>query len=156
MKKRRLKKKFIIFLTIYVFYLTPYLIINSYSKYEGIINKEGSIAIAKWDVSAIIPDTTLNIISENNYQDYIISITNNSEVKVNGFIILSDIPDGILVELNDSEFRYPDRNHQIKFSIELNKDSSFNYQLRFKSDIDSPNLNNYETNIDVILNQEEL
>lgn len=153
MKKRRLKKKFIIFLTIYVFYLTPYLIINSYSKYESMIKKESSVAIAKWDVSTSIPDATLNIISENNYQEYNVDITNKSEVSINGLIVLSDIPDGILVSLNDSEFRYPDNNHQIKYNIKLDKESSSNYQLRFKSNLSSPNLNDYEVNIDIFLNQ---
>lgn len=153
MKKRRLKKKFIIFLMIYVFYLAPYLIITSYSKYESMIKKESSVAIAKWEVSASIPDATLNIISENGYQEYNVDITNNSEVSINGFIILSDIPDGILVSINDSEFINSDINHQIKYNIELNKESSSNYQLRFKSKLSSPNLNDYEVNIDVLLNQ---
>lgn len=151
--KRRIKKKFINLTLIYLIVLTPKLVINTYSKYESIINKQSEVSIAKWDINTTFSNKDLNLISGNTIDDYILTINSLSEVGYEYKIILSNVPDDILVSLNDSNYIPPD-NHQIIFNYQISTKNKYqNIILHFKPLINVPNLNNYKIKIDIELIQ---
>ena len=151
--KRRLKRKFINLIIIYLLILTPKLVINTYSKYGSIIEKQSNISIAKWDMTTNFSNNEINLISGNNTIDYTLSINSLSEVGYKYYIMLSNVPDTIIVEFNNRE--YVPNNHQI--TIESNNISpGINNQdilLKFKSLIDTPDITNLKIKIDVLLKQ---
>lgn len=103
-KKRRLKKKFIVFIFLYLFLLTSLLAFKTYSKYTGTINKTGNVTVAKWDVSANIPTSNINLIAGNNTENYLVTVTSDSEVATDYNIIVSNLPNYIQVALDDDNF----------------------------------------------------
>ena len=103
-KKRRLKKKFVVFFSLYLVLLTSLFVINTYSKYTGSITKTGDTSVAKWDVSSNIPDATLNLVPSGE-DSYSLTITNNSEVSAKYSIVVSNIPSGTLVSLDNGAYK---------------------------------------------------
>ena len=151
--KRKVKRKFINLLIIYLLILTPKFIINSYSKYGSIIEKKSNIGIAKWDMTINFSNDEINLVSGNNTNDYTLSINSLSEVGYKYYIILSNVPDTIIVEFNNLE--YTPNNHQIilesnNIGVGINKQDIL---LKFKSLIDTPDISNLKIKIDVILKQ---
>lgn len=152
--KRKVKKKFINLLFIYILLLSPKLIINTYSKYQSINYKQGNISIAKWNNDTLFSSNDVNLVSGNTTDDYILTINSLSEVGCEYKIILSNVPNDLLVSFNDSDYIEPN-NNKIIFNnyIEAGRIYQENIVLHFKSLIDLPNLDNYKIKIDVVFSQ---
>ena len=98
------KKKFMTFLLVYFVLFTSYFSIITLSKYVGVTNRSGTVAIAKWDVSLDTSDNNSNIVSVtigNTNPTYVLKITSLSETKALYSIVLSDLPEDLEVKLND-------------------------------------------------------
>lgn len=77
---------------------------SSLAKYcTAIYNLKKYYTVAHWDVSANIPNTTLNIEPLGEYE-YTITVTNNSDVAVYYDIYFSNIPNGINISIDDSKY----------------------------------------------------
>ena len=160
-----IKKKFVTFLFIYLFLFTSYFSIITLSKYVGIINKSGTMAIAKWDVSldtSANASSTLNMTigNANTNASYILKITSLSETKANYSIVLSDLPKGVEVKLDNGNYKQQ-VNNKIIFDdvgyINANADTNDKtktHTLTFGVSIGSDTISESEINIDVIFNQE--
>ena len=106
-KRRRLKKKPIICLIlILVLFSNTFML----SKYVSAINGVASTDVGKFDVSIITSDNasdTLSMLSGTTEATYIVKVTSNSEVATSYEIILSNVPDGLQVSLDNGLYQTP-------------------------------------------------
>lgn len=155
-KKRKLKKKFIIFFAIYIIFISTYLVINTFSKLNANITKTGTLSVAKWDVSSNIPDNTINLIAGNNIENYTLTVTSKSETASNYSIIISNLPENVQVALDDNTFISPSSgtvtfNNAGSFNAN-SANTSHNHTLKIKALLgaDSQSGSNISVNIEFI------
>ena len=104
------KRKFLKFLLVYLIMSTSALSIITLSKYTSTSAGNGSMKIAKWDVTLNTSDNTsdnINIISGNNTVSYTLKVKSLSEVKVGYTIKISNVPNDILVKLDNGSNTSP-------------------------------------------------
>ncbi len=87
----------------------------SLAKYTASTTDGDGARVAKFEVAATVNEDsihtnkiTLNLVEREETESYSFLVSNNSEVVVRYKIIVSNIPEHILVSLNDGEFREPD------------------------------------------------
>ena len=161
MKKRyKLKKKFIIFLSIYFVFLTSYLSVLTLSKYAGKIEKSGSISVAKWDVTAAIPNGNVNVVAGNTIDTYTLTVTSESEIATNYSIVLSSLPMGVQVALDNGSFKGVSSG-----KIQFNNVGTFNtnsttktktHILKVKAELFTDETSNKNIKVDVVFTQKKL
>lgn len=103
MKKRRLKKKFIVFFYIYALILSSFFITKTFSKYSSNYVENANVEVAKWDVSANLPDADITIapVSENTYT---LTVTSNSEVSLSYSIKISNLSKNTYVVIDNDRY----------------------------------------------------
>ena len=157
-----IKKKFITFLFVYLFLFTSYFSTITLAKYVGRINRSGTMAVAKWEVSLDTSDNSSNVLNmiignDNTNASYILKITSLSEAKASYSIVLSDLPNGLVAKLDDGTYKQK-VNNKITFDnagyINADAESIKTHTLTFGVLIDSDTISESEINIDVIFNQE--
>ena len=162
MKKLLIKKKFRLFLTIYLMLFTSTFTMTTLSKYIYQITSTGSNNIAKWEVSL---DTTgsnnnLDIVSGNNNETYTVKVISNSEVAVNYSFVLTGIPHGITVNVDGVEKSSVGSDRIIFENVgTINANDSPKYKIHsliFSADpeINIPSINYID--LDVIFTQKSL
>lgn len=161
-KKYKLKKKFVSFLLIYFILLSSYFSMITFSKYIGVINDYGTSPVAKWEVYTDTSDNesdVLNIIigDDKTNPSYVLKITSLSDTKVMYSILLSDLPNGLEVKLDDGDYQ-SSINNKIEFNdvgyINANDESYEKiHTLTFNVPIDFDEIDNSEINIDVVFDQ---
>ena len=156
MKKYKLKKKFYLFFLICLIFFISYLSLCTLSKYVGTTNGSGIATVAKWEVSYDLSNNesdTLNIVSGNVTQNYILKVISTSEVAATYSIILLDLPSEIQVKLDNGLYQYPVNN-----TITFNKVGSFNandlnaehtHILTFNAPLESNISSTSKINIDI-------
>lgn len=159
MKKRRLKKKFIVFFYIYALILSSFFITKTFSKYTSNFSKNGNIEIAEWNVSATIPDANINLIAGNNTELYTITVNSESEVGTDYSIVISNIPANVQVALDNNNFINATEG-QVEFnnagSINANASTTTNtHVLKIKALIDAANETNRKLNVSVTFTQKQ-
>lgn len=165
MKKRRLKKKFVFFFSLYFILLTSYFTIHTFSKYFNVIQKQGTVDVAKWNVSIDgETNSSLDIISGNlqenlEQQSYILTVTSASEIASDYSILIANVPDGIQVKINDDIIE--ENNNKILIenvgSFNANDiNSTHNHILTFIAPPGAQELSEQEISIDVIFTQKDL
>ena len=104
-RKRKLKKKFIVFLSSYALFFVSYFTMTTLARYTTLLNKNGNISVAKWDVSIAGEDNqvldTLYIGDSSSYGRYNLSVTSKSEVAINYSIIIKNVPTGVQIQVDD-------------------------------------------------------
>ena len=138
------------------------LISNSYfnAKYKSKINSHDKVSIAKWNVSTNITNNTnnnLSIISENNKRSYVVTVNSQSEVATTYSIILSNVPTGLEVKIDNKDYKTPD-NNIIKFDnigsfTPSNETATHNHTLTFNDPLTTNNIGDSVIKIDVIFEQ---
>lgn len=157
MKKIKLKKKFKVFLTIYLMLFTLTFILTTFSKYLHQVTGTGTKAIAKWEVLFQGDNTnTINIVKANTTQEYKLKVTNNSEVGIVYSVVLSNVPNGVTVELDG--IPYTPLNGEIKLenvgTINANaSQKTKEHALNFSASLSAANVNNSEIDMDVTFTQ---
>ena len=157
-----MQKKFTTFLLIYFVLFISYFSVITLSKYVGKINRPSSIAIAKWDVSLDTSDNSSNVLNmtigdTNTTPSYILKITSISDTKASYSIVLSDLPDGLEVKLDNGNYQ-TQVNNTITFEnvgyINVNDETKTKvHTLTFFVPIDSDTITESEFNVDVVFNQ---
>lgn len=159
-KRRRLKKKFVIFLTLYICIICSFFISNTLSKFKDNVIKSGNVDVAKWNVSAVLPSETLNIVAGNGAQNYNLSVTSTSGVASTYSVVLSNLPDNVKVSIDGVNYVTPSSN-----IIEFNNVGSFqandinttkNHILSFKTDDLTNEIIGRSVDIDVIFTQSRI
>ena len=87
-KKRKLKKKFIVFFSFYVVLLSSFLIAQTVAKFASSASIEGNVSVAKWDVSANIPNATITV-APSGINTYDLTIVTDSDVSLSYSIMRS-------------------------------------------------------------------
>lgn len=158
MKKRKLKKKFAVFFSLYFILLSSFFSYKTFSKYSTDINKNTNATVAKWDVSSNIPNASINLISSDEDNTYILNITNNSEVAAKYSIIVSNIPVGTLVALDNG--KYTNYSSRVLFNnvgtIKTNAtNKTKSHTIKFKAVPEAEEVSNRNIKIQVTFNQDK-
>lgn len=116
----RRKRKFFLFLLIYLFFITTYVSLNTFSKYISVANNRNTTqGVAKWDVSLDTSSSgnTINLINGNSSssQDYMLTVTSQSEVGVNCDLNILNVPNGLKLTI-DGTYEYTASNSEIYVS----------------------------------------
>ena len=163
MRKIKLKKKFKIFLCLYLIFLTSHLTIVTLSKYSSKVKTNAEIEVAKWDVSLLDTEESqdINIVSGNTEANYKLTVTSASDVATTYTIVLSNLPDGILVKLDDLK----DFKTAVDGKIEFTNAGSFSaddknkfkeHILTFSAPLGTVEVANNEVSLKVIFTQKKL
>lgn len=154
-------RKKILITTIIVLVLSFFVIPGSYAIYRNILNSNGDIASAQWNV-------TLNQVGVNNYisvlagdatssASYTVNVRSISEVDIAYTIVVSNIPSGTSVALDNGSYQQP-TNNQVIFNnagtilySDVNKTKT--HTLTFQAASGATYVSNQEVNVDVIARQ---
>ena len=158
--KRKLKKKFVIFFSVYLFLFGSFFIVNTISKFNNNVSKIGNIPVAKWNVSAVLPNGTLNIIAGNGSVNYNVSVTSISEVANSYSVVVSNLPNDVEVSIDGGSYLSPVSN-RIEFanagSFNANDvNTTNNHVLSFRSPITATEISNRSIDVDVIFKQSDI
>ena len=105
-KKKR--KRIIIFTITFLFMSSIYFMVKTFSKYNSNVIASGDIGIAKWEIlTNSISDSNIKVYTNGESVDYTLRITNNSEVASLYSIYISNLPDGIEIAIDSSEYKVP-------------------------------------------------
>lgn len=159
MKKRRLKKKFKLFLIIYFIIFTFSFAAFTLSKYINKVEGNGGVSIAKWEV---LLDTTLSndnftVVIGNGSQNYKLRVSSTSDVGVSYSIVLSNVPSGVVVSV-DGNTPQPPTNNKITFSNVGSFDAngavkSREHTLSFSATLGANEVSDNNIDIDVVFIQ---
>lgn len=154
----RRKRKFFLFLLIYLFFITTYVSLNTFSKYVSVTNnKNATKSVAKWDVSLDTSSSgnTINLINGNSSssQDYLLTVTSQSEVGVNCDLNISNVPNGLKLVIDGTD-EYTASNTEINVSdfclFNANDaNDTQNFVLTFVAPLDLATVSNRQIDINV-------
>lgn len=154
---RRRRRKRIVYLILMLITIT-----NSYllAKYTSNISSSHNTNIAKWEVSYDTSDNssdTLELVSGNNTQNYILKVTSTSEVSASYSIRLSSVPSEMRVKIDNGEYKVP-TNNTIEFNnvgsftgSDLN--ATFTHTLTFEAPLEANISNTNDININMTFTQ---
>ncbi len=137
-------------------------IFSSYflAKYVSSFSDNDNVSIAKWSVDYTSDINTLNLVSGNNTGNYILNVTSTSAVSVNYSVVVSNMPGGMEVKVDDGEYETIGASGSITFdnvgSFSANDtNSTHTHTIVFNAPLDSemPNINSI--NVDVIFVQKD-
>lgn len=161
-QKRKLRRRITDFLILYFLVFTLNFTTNTFSKYVGRIDGNGTMDIAKWDVSVDdeISSKSISLVSGNTTQEYTFDVISNSEIATKYNVILTNVPSDVKVSIDGNNLKTP-TNNRIEFnnagSFEANDTSNTNtHTLRFETTIDTEIQNNTNINLNIVFEQEEL
>ena len=104
------KDKRILLLCILLIALVGFSLVPTLSKYSYAMNKNTGATVAKWEVYLDTSDNTsdeISLVSGNGSQTYILELTSTSETIATYSIVLSNLPDGLKVKLDDGTYKTP-------------------------------------------------
>lgn len=155
-----MKKELKIKILIIVFLLSVFMIPFSFAIFRSRAAITGSLSLAEWSVSLDQGDgEPLVVVPESYEASYTIKVRSNSEVDVLYSIVISNLPSGVEVSIDDGNTYKPqDSNHTITFSdnlailyTDVNKEKT--HTLIFRSTSPAEIVDNREVNIDVKFQQ---
>lgn len=158
----KLRIKYLIFSVIYVLFFIVYFSAITIAKYTTVLNSNGNIDVALWDVYVLGNDNvtlpTITIGDSSTYQDYTFSVTSLSEVGLSYSLILSNVPTGIEVQVDDDEV-YSESNSEIIISNlgsfdASDNNSTHNHKLTFIAPLGISTISNETIDLDVIFIQD--
>lgn len=160
-KKNALRRKLKNFLLLYFMFFTLYFTTITLSKYIGKINGNTiPVSVAKWEVALSTTTDTLDIVSGNNTQSYILKVTSTSEVAIDYSLIMSNLPDEIEISIDNGEYNNPTNNELVFNNIgsfdACDTNSLNEHVITFKAPLDSNIESVNEINLDVIFIQKEI
>ena len=154
-------KKKMLLIIILVLVLSLFVIHSSFAIYRNIINPNGNIATATWNVTLNQENEENNLYivagDDNSTASYTVNITSTSEVDIIYSIVVDDIPNGVTVKLDDGEYQTPANNKVIFVDTgtinysDNNKTKS--HTLTFKASDQAEIVLDEELNINVIARQ---
>ena len=157
-KQRRLKTKYLIFSFGILILFDLVIVVTSYAKFRTSLSSyQQSKDIAKWDVSANIPNATYTIVpcGEQSYQ---ISVTNNSDVALTYSINVTNMSKNSYVSLDDSAMSDCGNSYTFNNVGTINANASTKtktHTLKFVSTPDVTEYNNRMVTIGVTFKQKK-
>ena len=160
-KNNNYKKTFICLILLAIILSNSYLL----ARYSSSINRSSSKGVAKFDVSLDTSDNisdSLSLVSGVTTANYTLKVINSSEVSSGYSIVLSNVPAGLEVMLDNSGTYSTPTNNQIVFSGNNCTNCSFTINdigsththiLTFNDPSNTSNNGAYQINIDVNVEQ---
>ena len=103
-KKETIRRRVMLFILIYLVFITAYLSVNTMSKYVGTTEGAGTVEVAKWEVSTGTNSTdTMNVVAGSEAKTYNIIVTSTSEVGCSYGIKVSNVPANVTVKLDGKD-----------------------------------------------------
>jgi len=99
------KKRIIIFILIVMVFSSTYFIASSFSKYRSNVISDGNVGIAKWELLVNDTSGSIDLYIGEDAVTYTLRITNNSEVASRYSAYFSNIPENILIAIDDSGYK---------------------------------------------------
>ena len=154
------KKRFILFMILFVFTFSAYFIVNSFAAYKGEIISSGSTDIAKWEVLTLnTGEPTIDLSPGGSAASYLLRITSTSHVVAGYDITISNLPDSVRVSLDNGSYVTP-VNNTVTFSdvdhIDATDNTVKEHTISFRATNDSTAVSNREISIDVKFVQDEI
>ena len=145
-------------LMVLVYLILTFCIPSTLGIYKNVSNTSDSIRPAEWDVS-ITPgnNSSLQVVPNSTNASYTLTVTNDSEVDVVYDIVISNLPSGVEVKLdNEQNFRQQQSGNTITISnagtIAYNG-SPVQHTLTFRAITGATVVSNRTVNIDVVFKQ---
>ena len=162
--KRKLKKKYIVFLSMYALFFVSCFTLITLAKYTSLLNRNGNVSVAKWDVSIAgdnnITLPTMVIGKSSTYQDYNLTVTSLSEVGINYSVIITNVPEGVQIQVDDGNIYNEDNNKITITNLGSFSASDINtthtHKLSFIVPIDTDTITNQAIDIDIVFVQNQL
>ncbi len=155
-----MKKRAIINIIVLVFITMLLISSSSYAIYTGSTGITGNVISAEWNVSLNQENVEnyLSVIPGGRTDTYTLNIVSNSGVDVIYSIVISNLPTGISVKLDDAENFTEQTNNNIIFSdagsiLYSGLESTKTHTLTFKAESGTQVVNEQQINIDVIVRQ---
>ena len=105
-KKRKFKITIMLVFSAFLIVFDLSFIISSLAKYVvNLPSSQKSTSVANWDVSVNLPSASVSLESLNVQGAYTLTVTNNSEVSSKYSIVVSNIPTGTIVALDNGAFK---------------------------------------------------
>ena len=154
--------RFASFLLICVIIITLSYSFGSTARYTSDVEGDSNTGVAKWNVSVapVTQTNTFNAIAGNTAPiDYTVRVTSTSEVSSSYSIVVTNIPSGVKVAIDNGTEQTP-TNNSITFSNvgTFNIGDVNNYRdhiITFSVPIESNAVNNNNINIQVVFSQKE-
>ena len=162
--KRKLKKKYIVFLSMYALFFVSCFTLITLAKYTSLLNRNGNVSVAKWDVSIAGENNktlpTMTIGNSSTYQDYTLTVTSTSEVGINYSAVITGVPHGVQIQVDDNTI-YSETNNTITInnlgSFSSNaSNSTHTHKLSFIVTIDTDTITNQALYINIVFVQNQL
>lgn len=152
------KKRLIVFVSAFVLVFSIYFIVNSFAKYKSDVVINGETSIAKWEL--LVNDNGLSDIDLSIGGDattYTLRITNKSDVASKYSIYFSDLPDNVLIAIDDGEYK-TSADGKIEFIDfgQFNLDDENNvheYTIYFKASSSALEVSDKEIGLDITFTQ---
>ena len=160
-KKEIIKVRLFLFILMYLIFLTAYFSLNTFSKYVGVVDGGGEVQVAKWEVSSTSESNSMmNIVAGNTENTYEIKVTSTSDVGCTYSIVLSNIPSGLKIKLNDGSFEEITSGTKAYSNIghfDAGSSGIINtYTLTMKADLPVTEVANQVVDIDVVFVQDTI
>ena len=148
------------FLYIYALLFTLCFGVLTMAKYTGVAEETGTVSIAKWDVLANIPTEDINLVAGNNIDTYTLTVTSKSEVATNYSIVISNLPIGVQVALDNNNYKNVSSG-KVQFnnvgSFNANaSNTSKNHTLKIKAELYADEQTNKKIKVDVVFTQKKI
>ena len=160
-RKETTKKRISLFILVYFVFLTAYLSVSTLSKYVGSVEGDGTVQIAKWDVSARSDSNdVMNIISGGTTESYNIIVKSTSDVGCTYSVVVTNIPNNVTLSLDGHN---PDThvgdeaifNNVGRFDAGSNG-TEVKHVLKVSANIDATQVTENEISIDVTFVQDSI
>ena len=156
MKNKILK----ITLLVFVVGITIFLISYSYAIYRNSTEGNGNIKLADWNVSLNQSEepSEIDITKGEEGVSYTVKVKSLSEVDIKYSIEITDIPNDILVKLDNGEYTYPTNNKLVFDDVGTilysSTDKENEHILTFKADNNTQVIEDQNININVKVEQD--
>jgi hypothetical protein len=117
-----------------------------------------SMPVAEWSIVATGSEDDMNLLAGGATRNYVLAVTNSSDVACTYVVTISNVPEGVSVGLGNSAMAAPNNEGKIIFNgadNELNAHASDNRTLKFAASLDAGPISDNEIEIDVEFIQKE-
>lgn len=154
-------KKLVVFLIVFFLLFFSFVFINkTFSSYRSNVISSGETDIAKWELLVDGDQDNINLVPGGASVSYTLEVTSKSEVSSEYSIIISNLPEGVQIALDDGGYRDP-----VSGIITFTDCGHFNstsssivneHRITFKATSSAGNISGRELNIDVRVTQDNI
>ena len=150
-----------LFVLLVVTTICHFLIPSSFALFRSKVETTGSVELAKWDVGLNQEGVNDNLTIKADGEDddiYLLTVRSNSEVDVVYSIELSNVPEGVQVQLDERDFINVPASHKITIDdagtiVYNGSEQSVQHVLRFRALTTAAEVDEQEIKVEVTMRQ---